>query len=791
MNTNLREFCVRNNSTISKDWFTGSGGTGQGVIDVTNTAIIQALLQASGNPTYEARMSTGLYSIVDGHMRIDAVLARDHFGGTGAIDPTSYETASKNGEDPAIWDPGPQNVLGKNDLIDVAGHMFRAGTSNSDDLWFTGVINRAEPGGAAYMDFEFFVEDIAYNSATGFSSGGPDMGHTAYHFDTNGNITRIGDLIITFDLESGGTLPVINIRIWVSRADFDANRRPAGFTYGTEFDGASQGAPFGYARIIPTVSGLSCGYVNLDGQTPAAPPWGTKNTKSNVYGTSYIPFSFAEAGLNLTDIGLDPNSVPGADPCQFIYMTFIVKTRASAAFTAQLKDFAGPYRWGRPDVAPEILGSPQLSCANPTTTLAANPLRTDVSYHWTTLDGRIVTNPANVGTIEGDKPGTYTLISTVPDNCVLPPQSITVGFNSAQPFFNDLSFQTTVSCNGNDGTIALSVSGGTAPYSYNWTKTGDLSFTGSTSTLSGLSPGTYNVTVTDAFTCTKTGSVTVAGKVAPTIAPTSTDVSCNGGQDGAISLSVTGGRPPFTYLWSNGNSTPAISNLAAGTYTVSITDNDGCITTASYTLAQPTAVTSSGITKVDDTNPDIAVGNGTITLGNPSGGTPGYTYSWTGPSSFTSSSQNLSNLKYGQYSVTVSDSRGCTYAANTFIYEPEICNDGIDNDGDGLNNCDDPDCKPNSPSIINNPTVCVTDVVTYNTTTVTAGTYDSYQWTVPSAATIQGGSNGNSITVQWSANAGGQICVQGVKAACASDPNCINVNVGEVPLQPSPIIINN
>ena len=791
--SNIIEYGTASPAANSKDWFTGtgSGGTGIGVINESNAASIQSLLQGLGNPTYEARMASGLYSIVDGRLRVDAVFARDHFGGTGAIDQTSYETASKNGEDPAIWDPGPQNVLGKNDLVDVGGHMFRNGTTNTDDLWFVGLINRAEPGGAAYMDFEFFVQDVTYNSSSGFSSGGPDLGHTAYRFDSNGNITRVGDFIITFDLEGGGTVPFINIRVWVSRADFDANRRPAGFTYGAEFDGASQGSPFGYARIIPTNSGLSCGYVNLDGQMPAAPPWGTLNTKSNIYRTTYSPFSFAEAGVNLTAIGLDPNSVSGSDPCQFPYLTFIIKTRASASFTAQLKDFGGPYAWGRPGVAPQIIGSPQLSCIATTTTLAANPLRTDVNYQWTTVDGRIVTNPANVGTIVVDQPGTYTLSTTLPNGCVLPPQSVTVGYNTSIPFLNDPTTQATVSCNGNDGTAEVNISGGSAPYAYQWAKQGDLSFTGTTRTISGLSPGTYNVTITDVNTCTKTASVTVAGKINPTIAPTTTNVSCSGGSDGTISLSLTGGRPPFTYLWSNGNASASISNLTAGTYTVTITDTDGCQTVAMYTLTQPAVLTSSGITKTDDTNPDINVGDGTITLGNPTGGTAPYTYSWTGPSGFTSTAQNLSNLKYGQYTIVVTDSRGCTYTTSAFIYEPEICNDGTDNDGDGLNNCDDPDCMPPATAILNNPPVCLNDVVTYNTTSVTAGTYDSYLWTVPAAATVQGSSTGNSLTLQWASTAGGQLCVQGVKFSCNSDPACIQVSVGTEPLQPTPIIINN
>ncbi|MGC5198533.1 hypothetical protein, partial [Aphanothece microscopica] len=221
---------------------------------------------------------------------IDAVWARDLFGGTGGIDQTSYTNASKNGEDPAIWAPGPANVLGKVDLIDVAGHMFRNVDvdANKNDLWFVGLINRAEPGGNAYMDFEFLVADVRYTNGK-FTSGGPQLGHTAFTFNSAGNITKIGDLILNVSLTNGGVETGVETRIWVSRSDY-LNVTPATFNWGPNFDGAFNGAPFGYASIIPKQPGLICGYVNLEGQNPAAPPWGTKGTKNNTYGTSYIDF---------------------------------------------------------------------------------------------------------------------------------------------------------------------------------------------------------------------------------------------------------------------------------------------------------------------------------------------------------------------------------------------------------------------------------------------------------------------------------------------------------------------
>lgn len=776
--SNTIEFGTGTPAAGSNDWFTASGGSGVGVVNVTTSATIQALLQGGGNPTYETRMSSGLNSIQGGRVLIDAVFARDNFGGSGHTDQTAYETASKNGEDPAIWDPGPMNVLGKNDLIDVAGHMFRAGTTLQDDLWFVGMINRAEPGGDAYLDFEFYVQEVTYNASTGFSSGGPDLGHTAFQFDGSGNITRTGDLIFTCDLLGGGTDPEVNVRIWVSYADFLANRHPPGFMYGPEFDGAFQKSPYGYARIIPTTVEV-CSYVNRDNENPAAPPWGTLNTKSHVYGTSYIDFSVAEMGINMSTIGLDPNTVNGVDSCAFPYLTYIVKSRASNSFTAQLKDFGGPYSWGRADVTPEILGNATLSCLNETGTLFANPPRTDVNYQWSTIDGNILTSTTN-DTIVVDRPGTYTLDVNLPTGCPLPSDQIEVTYDPTKPFYENASAVGTVACNGNDGTIQLTVTGGTPTYTYSWSNGA------STQNLSGLSPGTYTVTVSDNNTCTITTNATVAAAVPIVITPTQTNLDCFGDTDGSLSLSVTG-NTPLSYVWSNGNLTAAISNLSAGNYSVTVTDADDCTETASYTLTAPTQLSAS-MTVVNDTDPS-ATDNGSITL-TVSGGTPSYMFSWAGPSGFISTSQNLTGLGYGSYAVTVTDANNCIYIDSTFIYEPEICTDGIDNDGDGLNNCDDSDCQPDPPVNLRstNASPCITQQVSYAVDAVSGITYN---WTFPSNAAVQSyhGTGQDSVVVIWNSTAPGRVCVQAQQGSCTSANVCLSVNPEMVPI--APVIINN
>ncbi len=778
------------------DWFRNS--TGRNIIDQTNVSVIQSLLQNNANPIYERRQNGGIGAYADewpaaGPSRrrfkrlVDAVWARDHFGGTGGIDQTSFNTASKNGEDPAIWDPGAANVLGKNDLIDVAGHMVRNVDLDAgiNDLWFTGLINRAEPGGDAYMDFEFFIAPVRFNAATSkFNSGGPQLGHTAFTFDGAGNLVNLGDMIFNLALTNGGTIPQLEVRVWVSRQDY-LNTTPVAFNWGPEFDGAFNGAPYGYASIIPKAASTMCGFVNADGQLPLAPPWGTRNTKSNVYSTTYsTPYSVAEVALNLTSIGLDNYLVTNAalDSCTFPWRTFIVKTRASNSFTAQLKDFAGPYAWAQPSTG-IVTGNGTISCYNPRVTLSATPLRDDVTYTWTTSNGNIVGSSTGPS-IQVDKAGTYRVTMMLPTGCPVESAPITVTTDPAQPQITAATTTSTVSCNGSNGTVNLSISGGVPPYTIAWTRDG-VPFGTSTQTLTGLAPGTYVANINDVNGCTRTSTSAVVLAATPiSITPAITHVNCNGQRTGAINITPVSGNMPFTYQWSNGQTTQNLLNVAAGDYTLTVTDATNCPTTYNYTITQPAAVSGSAV-KVDDTDPNPAVGNGSITL-TASGGTAPYTYAWTGPGGFTSTSNSISNLRAGTYTVVITDALGCTASLSQVVYEPESCTDGIDNDGDGQTDCDDTDCTPATPGVITGENApCINQNIIYSVPAV-AGL--SYQWTVPGNATIMSGQGTNNVTIRWTTTTPGVICVRATNGACFSEQRCYTVNPKNVPPAPSAII---
>lgn len=216
---------------------------------------------------------------------------------------------------------------------------------------------------------------------------------------------------------------------------------------------------------------------------------------------------------------------------------------------------------------------------------------------------------------------------------------------------------TAANCTEATGAIDINVTGGTAPYTYTWSN-------GETSEdLSGLSSGSYTVTITDDKSCTASATYGIP-KTTFQVPRTVVQPSCQGDTDGSITLGEpTGGTAPYTYEWSNGETGTSISNLGAGTYSVTVTDVTGCSRTLTSMLTEPTAIV------VEATVSSTACGeDGSFVIDiSATGGTAPYSYEWS-DGSIDRDRENMSN---GAYTVTVTDARGCT-ATKEVIVEGEL-----------------------------------------------------------------------------------------------------------------------
>jgi len=269
------------------------------------------------------------------------------------------------------------------------------------------------------------------------------------------------------------------------------------------------------------------------------------------------------------------------------------------------------------------------------------------TYAWTFSGGSPATSSATNPTgVSWAATGTYSVSLTATNaqgshsytctNCitVIGGPSVTLGV-------------TPPTCNGStNGQVNATVSGGYSPYTYSW-NTG-----ASGSSISNLGAGSYNVTVTNSEGCTSTASATLTAPTSIVITGTPTQVTCNGLSNGAITVSATGGTGSKTFTWSNGATGATVSGLAAGTYTVTAADQNGCSVQQSYTITAPSVITITGTPTHVACN---GLSTGSITV-SATGGTGSKTFTWSNGATGTT----VSGLTVGSYTVTATDQNGCS-----------------------------------------------------------------------------------------------------------------------------------
>jgi gliding motility-associated-like protein len=253
-------------------------------------------------------------------------------------------------------------------------------------------------------------------------------------------------------------------------------------------------------------------------------------------------------------------------------------------------------------------------------------------------------------------PGVYTV--TLILNYACGSDTIQQNITIASCGFFTTSVPTNILCNGAcTGTATATPASGTSPYTYSWNTTPIQN----TQVATNLCAGTYTVTVTDATNATATSVVTVTQLPAMTITTTTTASTCQNNNGSATVATVNGGTATYTYLWTPGGGTGITeNNLAPGTYTVTITDANGCTKTATATVLQTSGTL---VTTVATTGSSCISNTGSATAST-NGGNPAYTYVW---SPGGGAGVTINNLAPGTYTVSVTDASGCTTTASATV----------------------------------------------------------------------------------------------------------------------------
>ncbi|MBI4647084.1 MAG: T9SS type A sorting domain-containing protein, partial [Bacteroidia bacterium] len=242
--------------------------------------------------------------------------------------------------------------------------------------------------------------------------------------------------------------------------------------------------------------------------------------------------------------------------------------------------------------------------------------------------------------ISGLSAGTYTVTITASGGCIVTTTAVVT-----QPAEILISAVITdAGCNQSDGSTTVTVTGGTAPYTYNWNTGAD------TQSIAYLQSGSYFVTITDNAGCTAVAPIIIGNNGAPLVTLTQSDISCYGASDGSVTANVSGGVSPYSYIWNTGCTDAQQGVSTAGTYIITVTDVNGCMAVTATYISEP------DILEIQYAVSEEIQGNdGAINI-MVSGGTQPYSFLWSGGQTL----EDISGLQAGDYTVTITDANGCT-----------------------------------------------------------------------------------------------------------------------------------
>jgi len=368
-------------------------------------------------------------------------------------------------------------------------------------------------------------------------------------------------------------------------------------------------------------------------------------------------FASSTSSINNVAAGVYSYLVTDANGCSFVDSTTL---SAPAVINASL-------------TASTFAGGVNISCAGMDDgTLTSTPTGGAGAYtfNWSGPNGFTST----AAQLTDLAPGNYCVMVTDQNSC-----TNMDCFLITEPTEIDLSSAiSNATCGQAVGGIDLNVIGGSAPYDYSWSNGA------STQDLAGLNIGTFTVSISDANGCTALHTATVMGSTGVSAGSNTTDVSCAFGTDGSIDLTVLSGNAPYTFDWSNGATSQDITALQAGNYSVTITDSQGCATTESINIDEPSPILIDLI--LSDHNgfnvSQFGASDGTASA-SISGGIAPYIINWSTGDQATS----ISDLSPNTYSVEVTDAQGCVAILEFDIEQPFdlVMPNGFSPNSDGYN----------------------------------------------------------------------------------------------------------
>lgn len=518
------------------DWFSTKKNPGIGLFDVSDSIQLRNNILASGNYTFARRMRFDEYSVRDNYLLIDGMYTRDYVGNNKALDKTVFLTGNqvnnKNAQDPSTWVTNPSGdvVPSKADIIDAFIHLRRDGTSilssNPSHLIVTVASSVLATGGDHHIDFELFKNELDYTQATGtFNAMGPAAtgGRNIWEFNADGSVKNFGELSISFSFNNT-TVTDIAIYIWVSAATFNNKNAPQSFSFTNDWNASTTNPLYGYARIIPK-SGITPSWASVNNMITDAPVFGTYSKDigdqgSNYFSTKYSVGQFAEAAVDLTEMGVDPALGSGMNKCSAPYKRVLIKTRSSSSFSSALQDFAGPFAFfDAPFIPAEIATPANIGCNKAPVQISALNNINGAVYTWTTTDGNILSGN-NDAVITVDKPGTYNLTTSIYEGCGPSHSSVTIYEDFIQPTASAITSGVLMEENsdpvmliGGDEAQSNTITpyGGSSGLLWNWTGPND--FTSSLKNVETIIEGEYRLVITELRNgCTDTAFVTVLKK---------------------------------------------------------------------------------------------------------------------------------------------------------------------------------------------------------------------------------------------------------------------------------------